>query len=386
MNPDMAQPDIKRIIGRFAETVQGLQLALNDSLSALQATAAIQKKELTSFVSGRLQPLEQGGKKLFLIEPQANGQSDAFQSSIDSYRSFVTAKKKLESAQSSHRVLPANMLLALVGAYDAYLAALASAFLTVAFEAAGSDVSGHSREDSVQAAIGRLLLCGPDGRLLWFENELGIELRADLAVSGQFLEVFEKRQLLFTGQVIEITPENFAEAHDEIYETGIKLGHLLWRKLLPEQTAKANASFQDLAFNLIQAQQLKLASNLLSFANTVLRKYADENNRLVFLVNGALAAYLGKNKEECARMLGQEDWSAKHDIFRLPHLVLTEQFAEAAAVMRRIGKDSRPTRGEYLRWPLFAEFRKSAEFGAAFKDLFEDVLLTENEATLAFSG
>ncbi len=85
-------------------------------------------------------------------------------------------------------------------------------------------------------------------------------------------------------------------------------------------------------------------------------------------------------------MLGQEDWSAKHDIFRLPHLVLTEQFAEAAAVMRRIGKDSRPTRGEYLRWPLFAEFRKSAEFGAAFKDLFEDVLLTENEATLAFSG
>jgi hypothetical protein len=99
----------------------------------------------------------------------------------------------------------------------------------------------------------------------------------------------------------------------------------------------------------------------------------------VFLINGALASYLCGDKSESAKMLGSEDWSAKPDIFKLPYLVLTEQFEEAAQLMRTIGKDGRPNKAEYLRWPLFEEFRKTQEFTSAFSDLFGEVTLPENE-------
>jgi hypothetical protein len=37
---------------------------------------------------------------------------------------------------------------------------------------------------------------------------------------------------------------------------------------------------------------------------------------------------------------------------------LNESFAEAASLMRKLGRESHPSKAEYLRWPLFEEVQE----------------------------
>jgi len=175
----------------------------------------------------------------------------------------------------------------------------------------------------------------------------------------------------------------FANARDVIYASGVKLGYLLWRAVLPDQTAKANGALQDIAFGLIQEQRYQLSRDLLRFANATALEQADANNRHVFLINGALAAYLDGDRQECNRLLSLEDWTMTADILKLAYSVLSEQFSESAALMRKIGSSSRPSKNEYLRWPLFTNFRNTTEFAAAFKEMFGSITLSETEVQLS---
>jgi hypothetical protein len=77
--------------------------------------------------------------------------------------------------------------------------------------------------------------------------------------------------------------------------------------------------------------------------------------------------------------VGSQDWSAHADILKLAHFVLTERFAEAASLMRKLGRKNRPSKAEYLGWPLFEEFRKTPEFLSALQDFFGDETLAEAE-------
>jgi len=48
--------------------------------------------------------------------------------------------------------------------------------------------------------------------------------------------------------------------------------------------------------------------------------------------------------------------------------------------MKAIGKGRQPSQLQYQEWPVFKEFRKSEEFGQAYKDVFgEEFKLQEQE-------
>ncbi|HLK54648.1 MAG TPA: hypothetical protein VKU42_14400 [Candidatus Angelobacter sp.] len=411
----MVQPDIKSNIGKFIEIIQGLDSALNESFNALSKAAAGGEAQLEDFIADRLELSELEGKNVYRF--RQNGHADSIQSLIGSYRKFFFARKALERTKASCRNLPRTFFMMLAHAYDEYVGALCKSLFYLRpelLESSGASLTfaelskfeslEHAREYLVEKEIDSLLRKSHVEQVIWLEEKLGIDLRTELAAPPEFIELMERRNLhihndgiispryleicsqhkvltegLKAGHPLEISREYAGAAYNVIYETGVKLGDLLWLKVVPEQNAKANAYLQDLTFSLIQEQRIQLARKLLSFANETLCKYADENNRFVFLLNGALAAYLANDKEECARMLGSQDWSARADILKLAHFVLTERFAEAASLMRKLGRENRPSKAEYLRWPLFEEFRKTPEFLSAFQDVFGDVTLAEAE-------
>ena len=411
----MIRPEIKRIIARFAETIQGVNLVLTHSLPALEIAAAAGENQIDRFIADNLEISGQDNEICYRFTAEHASSGNGVPSSIGRYRTFFAARKKLEKIRLSSRSLPVSLFIQMGTLYDAYLVSLAKLFLSISEDkVSGPDLTsaqiaqsaalGSSQKDIVEREADSLLLMSPEAQFTWLENKFNVELRSDLSSSAPFVEVMERHGLYLRndgivslqyldtcarsgvqlndakpGDRLDITPAYCAAAYETIYQTGVELGHILWRKIIPEEVSKANAALQGLAFSLIQSQDIKLAANLLAFANTTLRQYSDDNNRLVFLINGALASYLCGDKSESAKMLGSEDWSAKPDIFKLPYLVLTEQFEEAAQLMRTIGKDGRPNKAEYLRWPLFEEFRKTQEFTSAFSDLFGEVTLPENE-------
>jgi hypothetical protein len=233
----------------------------------------------------------------------------------------------------------------------------------------------------------------------WLEKKFDIPLRKDLSIWPQFVEVTERRNLfvhtdgvvssqyvsncrsgnvdldkkVVPGLRLRVSPDYFATAHKTLYEIGVKLAQVLWRKNAPTETEQADRSLVTVTYDLLVDGKLQLAQALLDFADTTLaRRHATERDRLMFLVNRAQSYYLAGDKARCSEILATQDWSAADDAFRLAHAVLSEKFDAAAKIMVRIGKVSYPHKADYLHWPLFTEFRKSPQFVESFKGVFGD--------------
>jgi len=381
-------------------------------MAHLQAATAAAQNNLELFVSRDLAFSEHDGRKQYGFRNGTNGDSGQIYG-LQEYSNFNFSKSNLERTKAACKNLPASFFLALTGAYDDYLAGLVSVLSSFS---AGQIVSNS--DSTISSPLGgasivhgdkraKLAASACDRQIEWLESKFCISLRGDFlvpelaelmerkiafvenegTVSARYLDICKACGIssgsFNVGDPLEIDLKYFASARDVIYAGGVKLGYLLWRAVLPDQTAKANGALQDVAFGLIQEQRYKLSRDLLRFANAKALEQADANNRHVFLINGALAAYLDGDPQECNRLLSMEDWAMTADILKLAYSVLSEQFAEAATLMRKIGSTSRPSKNEYLRWPLFTKFRTTTEFAAAFRETFGSITLSEAEVQLS---
>ncbi len=412
----MFHPDFKSAIETFAASVQNLQLGLAEALRVQQAAIVHREGQLADFIESKLSPLEQDGKKIYCFCNEDAGDPGRTQLLIGHYRDFFSTRRDLDRIKSLAQDFPRVFFLAVCSVYDAFLTtAFKSAlyirpeFLEQEGDRAGKEITekgiapeaarerlmekaldhgtGEDEAD-YHASLARKLGISPSDyeppdRFAEAMARWRLHLYGNGAASETYLELCDRygfsAESLSAGSQVEITQEYFDEACAAIFETGVKFGHLLWRVVAPQELSKANAALQDLTFGLIQERRYMMAQKLLAFATEKLRSYNDENNRIVFLLNRALASYLAGEKDECRRILSSQDWGGQMDILQLANCVLTEQFQQAAALMHKIGKDNRPGKNEYLRWPLFNHFRERPEFITAFREIFGEVTLRENE-------
>jgi hypothetical protein len=175
------------------------------------------------------------------------------------------------------------------------------------------------------------------------ENTFAIPLTKDLAIWPSFIELTERRNLFVhtdgvvssqyiavcklhkcklqevvkEGDRLDVPQEYFAAAHNCIYEIGVKLGHVLWRKLLPDERATADSHFIATTYELIDRGKWDLAIKLLDFACTEFKKFSNEGAQLTLTVNRAQAYKWKGDEDRCKRIMKAVDWSAKSDQYRL---------------------------------------------------------------------
>jgi hypothetical protein len=174
----------------------------------------------------------------------------------------------------------------------------------------------------------------------------------------------------------------FKTAHAAILEIGVKLAHVLWRKIKPDDLKNADTSLIHITFDMLTEERYAIACTLLDFAAEVIKKYASEESRRIFIVNRAQAYKWSGNQEKARQIMMGEDWSASSDVFRLAEATLLRNFKAAANLVRRIGTDGYLISGTgpestYRDWPLFREFRQSPEFLEAFESVFGKPFTTE---------
>jgi hypothetical protein len=230
----------------------------------------------------------------------------------------------------------------------------------------------------------------------WMEQKFKLPLRKDLPSWPIFLEATERRNLFVhsdgvvsshymkmcrehnfpacehvkAGQRIEVTRDYFRRVHECVLEIGIKLCHVLWRKLDPGRRDSADQSLNDTCLQLISEARYRLAINLLDFATETLKTYSNDQGRRIFVINRVQAYKWSGETKKAAEVLNGEDWSACGLNFQLAVAVLRDEFAKAADLMKVIGPSSSPTKDSYLHWPLFKEFRKTEVFKSTFEEVF----------------
>ena len=168
-----------------------------------------------------------------------------------------------------------------------------------------------------------------------------------------------------------VPAEYFNNACFCILEIGIKLAHVLWRKLLPLDIENADSNLNEIAFFLLFEEDYKLAGSILDFAVNTLKKHSDEEWKRIFIVNKCIANKLRGDSASIPEILKKMDWSACSEKFNLAVQILRDDYEAAAKTMKKLGKDSEEVKESYYHeWPLFKEFRKSEDFLKAYEEIF----------------
>lgn len=391
-----ALPTFGPEIDLFCKHIDAIGDTLVLMVMAVQEITKKSKETLTEFENENCEVNEEGDERTVKIPN-------------NHFREWKRRAQTFEHFNLSRVLLPRSLLVSLISQYDAYLGRiLRTTFLRkpeilnasekkISFEALSQFSSIEAaREYILEKEVEAILRSSHADQFKWMENTLTMPLNKDLASWPNFIELTERRNLFVhtdgvvssqyiavcklhkcklsddikEGERLDVPQEYFIAAHNCIYEIGVKLGHVLWRKLLPEEREVADNHFISTTYELIEKGKWELAIKLLDFACTEFKKFSNEGAQLTLTVNRAQAYKWKGDEDRCKRIMKSVDWSAKSDQYRLADAVLSGDWLRAVKMMRRIGKDGAVDQNNYRDWPLFREFRKQQEFLEAYAEVF----------------
>lgn len=333
----------------------------------------------------------------------------------DKFKGFLELNENVETTALAYRLLPLNFVVSFVSQYDAYLGRLIRTMFEEKPELLNSTEKSiqlsnllefenldEAKDFVIEKEVEGVLRESHLKQFKWLEGKLSIPLRKDLPSFSAFIEVTERRNLfvhcngvvsrqymdtcrenkvkgleeIAIGQKLNADPGYYQKCYSVLFEIGVKLGQVIWRKLKPDELEDADAHLNNVSYQLLLKGHFKLALNLLSFATDTLKKHCDKEVEYIFTINKALAHYLSDKKEEAVKILDKEDWSATSDKFKLAISVLKEDYTNAIELMKSIGSSNKHlNKDAYREWPLFRVFRKTDEFKEAYKDIFGEELI-----------
>jgi len=337
--------------------------------------------------------------------------------SPDKVRQLAKLDREYSNFQIASSILAKSFIVSLISQFDVHLSRLIRTMFHVKPEKLNSSEKTltfakliefnnieAAREHIIEKEIETVLRKSHSEQFKWLEEKLSINTLRDLPAWSDFIEITERRNLfvhtdgIISSQYIDVCQQNkvifnkegnvgnrigvdnkyFENACKCILEIGIKLTHVMWRKLQQSQRKEADASLNNTCVDLIANEEYDLANILLDFALTDrIKKDSTEKIKLMFLINKA-QALKWNGKESEARKILEIDWSASGNEFKLCRAVLLDDFEEAAKIMLRIGKDEETmAKIHYQDWPVFKEFRKSDKFLEAYTKVFEEPFFKE---------
>lgn len=390
------KPTIASEMDMFRKHIDAIGNTLVAMVVVLQEITKDQKRKLEKFESKNCE-VKAKGKKRTVTVPNAH------------IRDWQRLIRDYERFNLSRVLLPRSLLVSLISQYDAYLGRI----LRVIFLDRPEILNASDRKlsfatldqfNSIESAreyilekeIEAILRSSHADQFKWMENAFSMPLTKGLVSWPTFIELTERRNLfvhtdgVVSSQYIDIcnrygykldngtqeggrlgVPQDyFRDAHCCIYEIGVKLGHVLWRKLFPDERKDADSHLLSLTYDLIEQQSFDLAIRLLDFACEEIKSFSSEELQLMLIVNRAQAYRWKGQDSRCRDIMQAVDWTAKSDQFRMADAVLAQDWQRATSLMARMGKDGPISSNDYRYWPLFRELRKQDEFLSTYQSVF----------------
>jgi len=380
----------------FGKHIDSISDVLVGTVFALHEISKKTCETLIKFEQEKCKIIDEGESASLIVPPE-------------NFARWKILRRQFEHFDHAKNLLPRSLHVTLVSQYDAYLGRLLryiflnkpevlnSSERKITFEQLMNFTSiDEAREHVIEKEIETVLRSSHIDQFKWMEKAFNVTLTKDLRSWPSFIELTERRNLFVhtdgvvssqylsvcklhkcqleetvtEGSMLGVPQVYFESSYECIYETGIKLGHVLWRKLFPEHRKAADSALTKTTYDLIDSGKYKLACKILDFACDDLKKFSNESYQLVLIVNRAQAYKWNEDEERCKKIMRAVDWSAKGDEFKLADAVLSADWDRSARIMKRIGTDGPVTKQDYRDWPLFKEWRKESQFLDAFKRIF----------------
>ncbi len=342
------------------------------------------------------------------IEKNENKNEIIYEVPIEQGKEFERVKDELSRSISAFSFIPKNTVVAMVSVYDAYLAEIIECAYTIKpqllnaceKEFSFSDIIRFGSIDNLkkhvlEKDVESIIRESHTKQLEILSKKFSVELTKDLPSYKDFIEITERRNLFVhtngkvssqylkicterpldhkekdvqIGEELSVSPQYIEHCYNVLFEIGVKLGQVIWRKL-ENDLEKADNSLIDIGYELLKSKKYSLACTIMDFSCKPYVKHFNKECEYVLCVNRALAHYLLGNKEECKNIINEIDWSGSDLNFRLAHKVLMEKYDEAINIMKNIGEKDNMLYA-YAEWPLFCRFRKTQEFKDTYKEIY----------------
>lgn len=353
------------------------------------------------------------GFEQFLVQKSIGKTQDAnriiYELGAVHFGEFRRLAESFSSATRTSRDIPRMLTVGLVSAFEYHLGQLMHQIAVVRPEAVFDrdktlsvrDIIAASSIDDVKkmvlaSEIDGVLRSSFEDQISWIEKRAGIDkIEANHKDWSLLIEVLERRNLfvhaagivnrqylsvakkhsfpryerLKVGEELHVDDEYFSRAVNLIADFGVKLIQVVWRKLLPEETPRADARIRDLGYELLVQGKYNLAISLLEFASA-LRNLSSEKMRRMVVVNLANAHKLSGNGEKCEAILAAEDWSSSALEFKVCIAAIRGDISETMALMKRLGSGEEIGQDGYQEWPAFFHIRDQPLFAQTFKEIF----------------
>jgi len=324
---------------------------------------------------------------------------------------FKRIEKRVNRVDFSFRLIPRNFLVALLCTYDAFLGKIFRYILTCKPEILnGSERSltyadlvrfgdlEYAKEYIIEKEIESILRQSHVDHFTWLERKLNCSFRSGLEIWPQFVELTQRRNLFVhsdgvvssqyltvcrdhgcaipsdvqVGSRLNVPQDYFEKSFECLYEIGIKLTQVVWRKLNPKEIKDAGTDLVDVTLNLIENRHYQVAIKVLSFFIQKEMKHDEESTKRIHVINLAQAYKWSGNDKQCISLLDSYDWSGWEDKFRLAIHVLKEEWSDAFSCMRRLVHNNEFDRQSYRSWPLFKQLRKHNQFPSVYKECYAE--------------
>ncbi len=394
---DGSEPNVAKVIDSFIKHIDGLRISFPLTFAILQISADKAAHHRNEFLAKHY--------------PKETKSGQSFQIQYEHFFQYDLLNREAEAAAQALLVVPRTLLVALVSQFDAFIGDLLRALFYLRPELLNMSERAltfaelveigsieQAREHIIEKEVETVLRKSHADQFTWLEEKFGLPLRKNLPAWHPFIELTERRNLFVhangvvsnqyvkvckqhdvdlavgtrAGTQLNVDEEYFVLAYKVVYELGVKLAHVLWRQQHPQDLEAADTSMIGITFRLLQQEKFSLATDLLHFATSVLKKHASEQSRRRLVVNLAQAYKWTGKRDEARAIMSAEDWSATGLDFQLVKAVLEDDFRQASDVMLQIGSDGLIKKNDYSDWPIFREFRRSDEFLATFKEIFGD--------------
>lgn len=414
-NIDQDRPQAKSGIDveldKFTKTADSLVSTAPLSLWTLEAAHRGAYQEYTNFWQTKcINVREEGGAKVADIPPEL-------------VHEFSIIERRLDRSRIATKVIGNSSVVSLVSQYDCFLGGLLRCFFRARPELLNACEKNISlkelqnfetidavREYFIEKEIETVIRKSHTDQFEWMEKRFDLPLRKGLSSWPAFVEITERRNLIVhcggivsshylsaceqqgadcggakAGMELTANRPYLGHTYEVLVEIGVKLAHVLWRKLVPAERAVADMKLNDFCLDLMNEARYELSRKLLDFATGVLKTWDSEVNRLLFVVNRAQVYKWLNQDATCKKILSNQDWSAVDDRISLGVAVLRNDVPAAVALMRKLRDGVLVPKHCYRQWPIFRHFRKTAEFVAAYKEIFgEDFADIPEQSTITF--
>lgn len=387
---------IEKYIGLLNSQMEAYPIIMNTLVARLKACAERMKKFTDT---NKIRQTENGNEITFYIP-------------MGVAKQFVKYNKDIEQSYLAIRLIPQNVVVAFVSIYDAFIADIINGIYSLRPELLNTCEKEYSfvdiikfdsieeiKQHIIEKEVESVLRESHKKQFDWLSKKINLKLTEDLSNYGAFIEITERRNLfvhangkvsrqylsevpcdnkvddngkeIVLGDVLTATPEYVRHCYNILFEIGVKLGQVIWRKLDEKRSLEeADGLLMDIIYDLLKNHKYELSIIMSEFATRPYVKDFNKTHEFVKCINKALGYYLSGNKEECKSIIAKIDWSASSLRYKLACAVLNEDYNEACEIIKEIG-NNQDMQQNYREWPLFTDLREKECFKNTYKEIYK---------------